>query len=136
MRSCSHLAKRLLPGAALVSIVVWLVVVARGADADGTTSGATPEPILGEASWPNPGSETGPLRPFDMPPEAAGAIPIEDMSPDEQAVIERGFDQPNMPAIHAAYAAATQQAAERAAAEAAANAAGLEGLAGAGVVAP
>ena len=121
-----------LPTVALALAATWIVVsTTAGADADGTSTGAVPEPITGTPVEPNPGSETGPLRPFDPPSE--GSIGIEHMTAEEQAVIEYGFDHPNSSSVHAGFAAATAQAAERAAAEAAANAAGLEAI-GAGVV--
>ena len=132
----SLLVKRVLPVAAVVSIALWVLVPGSGADADATTGAAsTPEPITGEASWPAPGSETGPLRPFDPPPELPGALQFDDLTPAEQAVVVAS-DWPNAAQVAAAYSAATTQAAQMAAAAAAANSVGLEGIGGSGMVAP
>ena len=128
------LARRVLPGAALALIAIWIITSARGAGATTDGTGATPEPITGDPVMPNPGDERPPMRPFEPPPERPGAVPIEDLTEAEQAVVEAGLDQPNKAAVHAGFSSATDRAAEHAAAEAAANKAGLEGLGGVGVV--
>jgi hypothetical protein len=72
------------------------------------------------------------LRPFEPPP-AEGAIPIEDLSPEEQAVVEAGLDE-DYAAVHAAWSAATQKAAEDAAVAAAASDIGVPAIDGLGVM--
>jgi hypothetical protein len=126
----------MLSGAAILAIATWIIVSASsGAIADGSAAGAQPEPTTGPASVPNPGSETGPLSPFEAPPELPGALQFENLSPAEQAAVEAS-DWPNAEQVHAAFSSATSEAAQRAAAIEAANTVGLEGLGGNGMVAP
>jgi hypothetical protein len=128
--------------AALTALMTFAVVMM---SADSTPADTQPpslddppvddheEPTTETPVDPLPGDETGPLRPFDPPPESDRAVPLDALDPDEQAYVVANQDADGWDQVHAGFSAATQQAADDAAAQAAANALGLAGIAVVGV---
>lgn len=107
---------------------------------------ATPEPITGTAVQPAPGSETyvrPPFTPYDVGPprndEFTDNSPkplwaYEDLTPDEQAVADRGRDATRWQPVNDAYARASAEMARKAAAASAQSQLGAENLGAIGVV--
>lgn len=91
------------------------------------------EPTTDTPVDPQPGDETGPLRPFDPPPASDRAVPLDALDPDEQAYVVANENVDGWDQVHAGFSAATQQAADDAEAQAAANSLGLAGIAVVGV---
>jgi len=134
----SPVLKRALLSAAFVVVLVLIIVGSRrSADADDPSPPAGDplvEPITGEVVMPEPGAETGPLNPFQAPAHDSRDVPVEALSPDEQAYVAAGVDVDGWSDIHAGFASATAQAAAEAAAQAAAHELGIDGLGDVGVV--
>lgn len=105
------------------------------AGADSTAVESEPEPIIGQAIQPNPGSESpmkNPFVPYDPgPPEALWKY--EDLNAAEKAVVDRGRLE-DFSSIHAGYNVAIKLRSQQAIAEAAAIKLGISDLATTGVV--
>src|SRR5687767_9210787 len=105
------------------------------------TTGATPEPITGTPAITEPGSEGFRRDPFSLYP--VGPTPndkspkplwrYEDLTPPEQANVDRNRDATGWAPIHDAFAAASAERAHQAAAASAAAQLGISNI-GIGVV--
>jgi hypothetical protein len=127
------LSNRALLGAAFVLVLTWAMVAGPSSADPSEPPPPDPgadltEPITGDPSWPSPGDETGPIHPFDPPARDSSDVPINALTPEEQAYVEANRATDGWSDIHAGFSVASHQAAEHAAAEAAANALGLDGL--------
>lgn len=135
----SLLGKRALLGAASILVLAW-IMVSSGRDAGADDPPPPPpdplaEPITGVVVMPEPGAETGPLQPFQPPPQdPARDVPVEALTAEEQAYVAAGVNVDGWDDIHAGFSTATAQAAADAAAQAAANELGIGELADVGVV--
>jgi hypothetical protein len=108
----------------------------------GTGVPATPEAITGTPSIPAPGSESivkDPFQPYSIGPASNDKAPkpfwaYSDLTPAEQAVVDRGRDTTGWSDIHAAYNTAVAEQAQRAAAASSAAQLGIDELPSIGVV--
>lgn len=94
-----------------------------------------PEPTTYPPIMPNPGDEQPPRDPFT--PYAHGSPApwqYDDLTPAEQAVVDRGVDTTSFEPVHAAFRAASIEQALAAAADAAGIALGVPDLSAIGVV--
>jgi hypothetical protein len=130
MRSLRSRKALLVAALVLCSTLVALAVAGADDSAPPETPATDPlaEPITGEPGFPEPGHETGPIHPFDPPARDSSDVPIDALTPEEQAYVEANRATEGWSGVHSSFSVASHQAAEHAAAEAAANALGLDGL--------
>jgi hypothetical protein len=119
---------------AVLFAATWRSDVAADTEADATAS--ITEPITEAPLEPAPGSETeakDPFAPYGVGP-AEEAVPYEALSPEEQAVADRGRDATGWSAVHDAYGAAVVERSMRARAESAQHQLGIDALDTTGVI--
>jgi len=137
-------SRKALLGAALVLCSTVFAFAVAGADAptdDAPPPAADPpppsegqaEPITDVALMPEPGDETGPLAPFDPPPQDTSDVPPGALTPEERVYVEANRNPVGWGPVQAGFGAASREAAVRAAAEAAANALGIAAIVDLGV---
>lgn len=94
------------------------------------------EPVTDAPAPPAPGFETqtkDPFAPYGIGP-IEEAVPYGALSPEEQDVVDRGFDHAGWSGVHAGFGAAVRERSKRARAEAAQHQLGIDALDTAGVV--
>lgn len=125
-------------GCALLFALTWNGDVAADADSTSDASSTTSitEPITDQAVTVVPSTETvikDPLAPYGIgPPEEA--VPLEELSPEQQEAVGRGIDTAISPATHDAFAAAVRERSKLARAESAQHQLGIDSLDTTGVV--
>jgi len=136
------MGRRLLLGAVMCAILLVAATtrsdVAPSGDVAVDDTASLPEPIGETAVLPAAGVETlqkDPFAPYNIgPPESVW--PYEAMTPEEQAVIDRGRDTGSWQQTHDDYATAVRDRSHAARAEAAQHLLGIEGSLGATGVIP
>lgn len=125
---------------AVLFALTWSGDVAADVDAptadDIAAAMSISEPITEQAVTVAPTAATvikDPLAPYGIgPPEEA--VPLEELSPEQQEAVGRGFDTAISPATHDAFAAAVRERSKRARAESAQHQLGIDSLDTAGVI--
>lgn len=106
------------------------------ADEEEPPTASVDEPVTETPVQPAPGFEThakDPFAPYGIGP-IEEAVPYEALSPEEQAVADRGFDVANWSGVHSGFGAAVAERSKRARAESAQHQLGIDALDTVGVV--